>query len=525
MYQTEFRAMTTQTKKNPNPAPIELTPTGTWDGNDGQWSTFLLRAGTPEQDFRVLPTWVTSSVILPGSGGCVESDPPDCGPRRGVNPSQGHQSSGFQANWSSTWDSIGIHDVGFKDNLGGATNAAFGRDNIGINGVPPESIILKDQVIELAIPSFMTSLKREGIVPSLSFGYTAGASYASPQTVGSLVLGGFDEGRFTPKNTSAPLDKENLHLLGINISSITTKFEGDAINATEQHVSQDFPANIDSTVTHLWLPVAICHRIQRVFGLSYNEESGFYTIDGNSREKNLRKNTSITIQIGSPNGTSVVNITLPYAALDLQISEPYYKTKTRYFPIRRSQGNFTLGRVFLQSAYVIVDYERGSFSVHQTRVSTTTPQKQIVSIQPPEKTNSTERASETPKKNSVPRSTPAIFAFVLWFFLRRRKLFKTRNSTVEIVVKKPKTTEDVDWEKQMISGKEIYELSGSEDMEIGGTPHAEIDGTPQAEIEGTPMVGIERERESRESHSDEINKAVAAVTLDQVENVYVQSMN
>lgn len=59
------------------------------------------------------------------------------------------------------------------------------------------------------------------------------------------------------------------------------------------------------------------------------------------------------------------NIVLPYAAFDLEVSQPFYNTSRRYFPIRQAPTDnlYVLGRTFLQEAYLIVDWERGNFTV------------------------------------------------------------------------------------------------------------------------------------------------------------------
>jgi hypothetical protein len=68
-----------------------------------------------------------------------------------------------------------------------------------------------------------------------------------------------------------------------------------------------------------------------------------------------------------------VNITLPYDAFDLQLSYPYLPNTTYadpskyYFPLRQAanETQYVLGRAFLQEAYLITDYERNNFSIHQ----------------------------------------------------------------------------------------------------------------------------------------------------------------
>lgn len=80
---------------SPNPAPFSFTPTGQWEGNDGNWSTFGIRVGTPAQSFRVQistasgETWVPS---IDSPGACTPSDPANCTTLRGI---LNNQTAGF----------------------------------------------------------------------------------------------------------------------------------------------------------------------------------------------------------------------------------------------------------------------------------------------------------------------------------------------------------------------------------------------------------------------------------------------
>lgn len=62
-----------------------LAPTGNWDGNDGGWSTFAIRVGTPPQYFRVLPSTSGTDVWIPVPDNCGQNAAL-CGAARGVEP-------------------------------------------------------------------------------------------------------------------------------------------------------------------------------------------------------------------------------------------------------------------------------------------------------------------------------------------------------------------------------------------------------------------------------------------------------
>lgn len=190
----------------PSPqTPLSFAPSQQWDGNDGRWSTFIIRVGTPEQNFRVLPASITGEVILPHVQGCSDSNayPEDCGNRRGVYFFNGNYSPGFQSNESSTWSEIGIYGLELETNLGYTANASYGLDNVGLMlqhsggptlarqvvgsiskkvfyvglfGLSPKPANFSD--FEYPQPSYISTLKARQIIPSISYGYTAGAYYS-----------------------------------------------------------------------------------------------------------------------------------------------------------------------------------------------------------------------------------------------------------------------------------------------------------------------------------------------------------
>jgi hypothetical protein len=126
----------------------------------------------------------------------------NCGSQRGVEIFRSRPSLGFQKNESETWSELGIYTMGLGANLGLTGNAYYGYDNFGLGGSP--SLGTKElerlAVAAYATPdlwvgqlglsmfaiivgeterphSLLSRLKEEGKIPSLSFGYQAGAPY------------------------------------------------------------------------------------------------------------------------------------------------------------------------------------------------------------------------------------------------------------------------------------------------------------------------------------------------------------
>lgn len=141
---------------------------------------------------------------------------------------------------------------------------------------------------------------------------------------------------------------------------------------------------IDSTVPHLWLPRKACTVFEQAFGLTYDAKTDLYLVNDTTHARLQQLNPTVTFKLGNTvSGGTCINIVLPYLAFDLQASSPFFPTAKNYFPLRRANNDtqYTLGRTFLQEAYIIVDCERSSFLVSQALFKDPNPQ-QIVTIKP-----------------------------------------------------------------------------------------------------------------------------------------------
>jgi hypothetical protein len=195
------------------PSPYSIAPSFTFEGSDGNWTTFEISVGTPPQTFRVLPSTAMSETWIPipqGCGGQLEGLP-GCGDLRGVDDFNGVASLGFQTNVSLSWDTIGIYRLETEDALFDAEGdtGLYGADTITIpSNVAGETAELESQVIagvatanvwlgamglgaraanfsirEENSPSLIAEMKAQNLTSSLSFGYTAGAAYGEYSNV------------------------------------------------------------------------------------------------------------------------------------------------------------------------------------------------------------------------------------------------------------------------------------------------------------------------------------------------------
>ena len=381
--------------------PLVLSPSWNFDGNDGNWSSFEITIGTPGQTFRILPSTSSSEIWVPLPQGCqgILSGVSNCGTQRGVEDINGTSSQGFQTNASSTWDQIGIYQLAAEKNL-------YGDDDVGLYGLETIALDLRTDVegndtatissqvvagysssdfwlgsIGLAtaqanftaedenLASLLASLSSQNLTTSLSFGYSAGASYASPADYGSLVLGGYDSSRIESENLTIALGGDVNQTLRTSIQNIVAENTNDGTVSLFREESSII-TTIDSTTSQLWLPQTVCDLFEETFGLTYDDVTGLYLVNDSAHSQLLQTNPSITFTMGpdtSDTGTDNVNIVLPYAAFDLQAGIPFYNSSTNYFPIRvaANESQYTLGRAFLQEAYLFVDWERQNFTIGQ----------------------------------------------------------------------------------------------------------------------------------------------------------------
>ena len=165
--------------------------------------------GTPEQLVRVLPSTAASATWVVIPSGC-EHAPSVCSDARGGL---------FNFNDSSSWDNLGLYTLVVEQNIAANQSGIYGTDtlSLGLNnavGTPADvmysnasggngGVTLPNQIFagvkdyyyfngifglsrqpmylgNLTTPrdSFLTSLRKADLIPSLSWAYTAGARYS-----------------------------------------------------------------------------------------------------------------------------------------------------------------------------------------------------------------------------------------------------------------------------------------------------------------------------------------------------------
>ncbi|PNP42249.1 hypothetical protein TGAMA5MH_05931 [Trichoderma gamsii] len=387
----------TDTAASSLPTPISVSPSQVFEGVDGPWSSFELRVGTPAQNLRILPGTSSTQTLVVLPEGCQIIKVNDCANSRGDL---------FNTTASHTWKDIGLFELGFENSLGFTDNGDFGYDTVGLGYLGSGGPVVNHSVIAgiagtefylgvLALnprptnfttqnepqQSFMQLLKNSSAIPSLSYSYNAGAPYRLNKALGSLILGGYDTSAYQNTDSSYKFFSDQSRDLSIGIQSISTNASADNTILQSDLISMF----IDSSVAEIYLPLDACHAFEKAFGLTYNTTLEMYLVSDSLHSKLTKENPAVTFEVTTPiTGGSSFNITFPYASFDLTANPPLLKSSSRYFPLKRAANDtqYVLGRTFLQEAYLIVDYERGNFSVHP-RVWNASAESNIVTIFPP----------------------------------------------------------------------------------------------------------------------------------------------
>ncbi|KAF4985573.1 hypothetical protein FGRMN_11162 [Fusarium graminum] len=446
------------------PGPILLS-SGGWTGSDGNWSSISFSIGSDSQQIELLVSTALSEIWAVGPGGCLPKEPHCTAARGGVyNPQE-----------SRDWSSLGIWQLGLSY-LGYGGNGDYGRDLFTMQSPLSDKPYNMDDVLIATINStsylnglfglgitqgnfngtvadspLTQAVEQYGLIPSYSFGYTAGAHYRN--TPVSLTLGGVEPSRYQEHDNVFTLTQDdNLErplVRGIEIMPFEGRKAPNSWESPQLLLSQwnsSFYALIDSTTPYLWLTFDL-------YTLT-NDQYRAYTKDDSFNLTFVLSSFDDNDNFGDPYDVSgVVNITLPLKAFVGLLQYPFMQDTIEYgdpaipyFMLRKAQDSeaFILGRSFLQESYLITKYDEGTFSVHQALFPDESPgdsglsaikQSDNSPYPPPKATDSEQGLSETQVIGIAVGVGVGVFALCAtalagWLCFRRRRKSAARNNNL-----------------------------------------------------------------------------------------------
>lgn len=272
----------------------------------------------------------------------------------------------------------------------------------------------------------------------------------------SLTIGGYDQLRFEPNTVSFNLSLQQWPVVSLSsIEVLSVDKDSNSTTTSLLEASIDSYFTLDSSTSYIWLPQSACDLFSQALNLTYNDTLGLYLYPDGVHDDLVSSNVSFTFAItDTETSLNSVNITLPFSAFDQSITYPYpnfypenQSESLSYFPIKQAENSneYRIGRVFFQEAYLIVDYERGNFSISQASFdSSIMSDTNIIIIEPPPDSTfpgkPSKNLSEGSKAGIIVGSVSAfmlILALLWWFFLRNRY-----SLSVRLQETKPKDTKD-----------------------------------------------------------------------------------
>jgi hypothetical protein len=270
-----------------------------------------------------------------------------------------------------------------------------------------------------------------------------------------------------------------------------------SLNGTFSLLYQAILASVDSSVSELWLPTSVCEQFATAFGLQYHEPSGRYAISASTRSRvqELAPTITFTVSDGLVEGNTL-NLKFPYASFDLEATYPIFPDPTAYFPIRRAanESQFMIGRVFLQEAYLGVDFERKHFNVSQARFESPMPESDIITVMPLNTTSDSNIGPQLPSDTRSHHLSPGVIAGIVMgtvivtllivslVWLRWFRHIRIEAEDVVMIAAEPISKDPPGAE---IMGRAIGELPAHH-----GRSEVEPEKAELSELEGKSAVGI-----------------------------------
>lgn len=368
---------------------LSIAPSKHWMGNDGPWSTFSIKVGAQAELLEVLPASSLSLTLVVLPEGCTQNEQQqancrssrgnilDTGNLVGWNPLQAANGypflnislPGVQALLTENVTSqIGVNTLGLPWLGMNSTQNAIPLENQLIAGYATKSPFLGllglsgwpsyPATADEFYNSTLQTLKNRSSISGLTWAYTAGAKYTTPESYGSLTFGGYD-------SSLVNMDQ------ALNGVTFTRGFNGNELTLTvkairvgekaSDAIGTGMVAQLDSMFPDIYLPEEICALFVDAFGLQWNESASMYLVTDEQHVRLQTENTSVAFDLSSDSDPEkLVTITLPYASFYHEVKFPLANITNdeavlHYFPLKPKPNTTTnfdifLGRTFFQEA-------------------------------------------------------------------------------------------------------------------------------------------------------------------------------
>lgn len=185
---------------------------------------------------------------------------------------------------------------------------------------------------------------------------------------GSGVLGGYDKSRVLGDVSAQPFTNTKLpiNLLDISLGVESGGSPWSTGNVTglfangNSSLRSGLTVNAEPIDPYIYLPKSTCKAIAAQLPVTYRSDLSLYTwnTDDSMYRKIVTSPSYLAFTFVKDN-TNTMNITIkvPFALLNLTLEEPLVSSPTAYFLCMGADTQFSLGRAFLQSAFIGVNWK------------------------------------------------------------------------------------------------------------------------------------------------------------------------
>ncbi|KAJ5633792.1 hypothetical protein N7528_001634 [Penicillium herquei] len=217
----------------------------------------------------------------------------------------------------------------------------------------------------------------EGFIPSYSWGMHIGS--VTPPISGSLVLGGYDSSRIVGNVSSQPVNSTDslgtmettLYDIGLGVAQGASPWSFGSMEGLfrQDGSSGSRPTTVqfDPLRPYLYLPGDACSAIAEQLPVYFDSGLNLYFwntsnyLFSNITESPAYLSFTFENNGGADSASPNITIKVPFNLLRLTLQPPLVEQNTTYFPCFPSD-DFTLGRAFLQAAFIGTNWHNGTGS-------------------------------------------------------------------------------------------------------------------------------------------------------------------
>ncbi|KAH7039650.1 aspartic peptidase domain-containing protein, partial [Microdochium trichocladiopsis] len=207
------------------------------------------------------------------------------------------------------------------------------------------------------IPGYLSA---KGSIKSNSFGMHIGS--VNPPIKGSFYFGGYDQNRIVGDVlTGEGSTHSTLSLKDISIDVLDgqspwnfTSLGGLLAAGNNSISSGGIDVKVDGCSPYLTFPKSTCDALASHLPVKFNKKLGLYTwnTDDVKYSQIVSSASALRFTFLAGSNTKNVTISVPFRHLNLTLQQPLVSSDTPYFPCFTGSDSYTLGRAFLQDAFI-----------------------------------------------------------------------------------------------------------------------------------------------------------------------------